>query len=575
MSNLLLPDIAKSFNNGFDRGQAQQFNRLAGQMIADPSQAQGLLGQAASINPGGALAIQGALAQQQQAQQAQQRAQQTDILKQAGGAARYMLSAVQTNDPAKIQGAYQAVKPFLAQLGQAQGKVPPDQFDPSMLPAMYQLVAKTQDLFPNDSKLYNLAPGGQLRDGSGALVASAPFKPAQFQYESVPNGTGTAAGVFDPNTGQLRPAASPSVPMGGQNTPAPAPLQSNTTGTNGEHVNFVFAPGTDPAIINATKAAAAASGVIPQNATFGVGTKQQPAPSGYRYKADGSLEAIPGGPADKSSTAQALGDPYLTGDAYLGSIQDVGMQQLIKAIAEGREQVPRIYRSSKGGEIGATQIAAAVSQYDPTFNAQDYNSRNRTRIAFTSGKPYQDMLALNQAAQHVGQLSQLINSVAGHSIPVIGDYVNSAENAFTDPSTGKTTAWNTIADAVAHETRKVFAGGSGGTLQELEGYLKQLRSNASVPQKQAAIQNIARLLQSRIGLLRDAYAQGMGRAGDPFQTTFPGSAQILNTLADESQSQVGGALPSVPASVSAAPTATNPQTGQRIQWNGSAWVPAQ
>ena len=287
------------------------------------------------------------------------------------------------------------------------------------------------------------------------------------------------------------------------------------------------------------------------------------APTGYRFNADGTLAPIPGGPADKTQVAAALGDPQLTGQAYLSSIQDKGMQALVKAIAEGREQVPRIYRSQKAGEIGATAIAAAVAQYDPTFNAQDYNSRNRTRIAFTSGKPYQDMMALSQASQHVGQLVPLINQLAGHAVPFVGGYINAAENKADDVYSGKLTSWNTVADAVAHETRKVFAGSSGGTLSELDGYLKNLSPNSSVAQKQAAVQGIAGLLESRIGLLRDAYAQGMGKAGDPFNTTFPESAQTLQYLTNIPQDQVG---------VAAMPSA--PQAGHTVYPNGQQPAPA-
>lgn len=261
-------------------------------------------------------------------------------------------------------------------------------------------------------------------------------------------------------------------------------------------------------------------------------------PAGYRWTEGGSLEAIPGGPADKSGSANVvLGDPQATGESYLQTIPDAGLRQLIKGIADGRMQVPRIYRAGKAGEIGPTQIAAAVSQYDPTFNAQDYNSRNRTRIDFTSGKSYQNMTALNQVASHLDELASAMSGTAGSGIPIIGKYINEAYNATTDPVTGKVTTWNTKADAVAHEVRKLFAGSGGGTQAELDGYLKNLSASNSEAQKKAALQSLARLVRSRISILQQGYEQGMGKAGDPFQVAFPHGAEVLDTLSGDAEAQ--------------------------------------
>jgi len=224
------------------------------------------------------------------------------------------------------------------------------------------------------------------------------------------------------------------------------------------------------------------------------------------------------------------------------------MRNLIKGIAEGRVQVPRIYRSSKAGEVGATEIAAAVAQYDPSFNAQDFNSRNRTRIAFTSGKPYQDMTALNQVAQHIGHLAQQIDGTSGIAAPLgLGTLINKGVNAASDPYTGKVTAYQSTADAVAHETRKLFAGSSGGTLAELQSYIDMLKADNSTAQKKAALRNIAQLVQSRIGILRQGYEQGMGKAGDPFATTFPESARLLQEVAGDGGGEPAATMQTAPS----------------------------
>lgn len=527
---------------GRQQGTAQRFNQLAGQAYTAPAGAprNALLGQAVTTDPSAGIALGNQLAARDSAQQAAQQTAEVDHMKKLGGAARYMAQALQSKNPAQVAGAWQAVRPYLAQLT---GKEPPQQWDPAMEPALYQAIAATGG--EPDVKGV-VTSGGQtlINPHNGAVMYRNPYAPKLIP--NVPMGQGTAAGVFDANTEELRPAVG-GIPRGGQQGDPMQPLldQANAAIRMGAPEDKVRAWLMEQAQAAGLQPQAPGQGVptggdqaqsTTAPAQFGVGTPASATdkpPAGYQWNADhSSLAPIPGGPADKGSSSMGLGDPNATGESYLQTIQDAGMRNLIKGIAEGRVQVPRIYRSSKAGEIGATEIAAAVAQYDPSFNAQDFNSRNRTRIAFTSGRPYQDMTALNQVAQHIGHLAQQIDGTSGVAAPLgLGTLINKGVNAATDPYTGKVTAYQSTADAVAHETRKLFAGSSGGTLAELQSYIDMLKADNSAAQKKAALQNIAQLVQSRIGILRQGYEQGMGKAGDPFATTFPESARLLQQVA--------------------------------------------
>lgn len=167
--------------------------QLAGQAYAAPAaQQNALVSQMVGIDPQAGMAMGNALTGRAQAQE-------VDHAKRLGGAARYMAQALQSKNPAQIEGAWQAVRPYLAQVS---GKEPPQQWDPAMEPALYQAIAATGGA--PEQKGVVLSAGGQLRNPmTGELLAD---NPQSLQYHDVPMGEGRAAGVFDPSTGTVRPA---------------------------------------------------------------------------------------------------------------------------------------------------------------------------------------------------------------------------------------------------------------------------------------------------------------------------------------------------------------------------------
>lgn len=158
MAGLIYPDIVGAVNQGFDRGQGQQFNRLAGQAIQDPDNASSSLGLAAAINPGKALQVQQDL---QSAQDAKQ--------KKIAGAANYVLSAYKSGNPQQVQGAYQAVRPYLQQLSHehGDGSPPPDQFSEDMLPNLYKIIGQAG----GDTAVNGAVPTG-LREIQGQITGA-------------------------------------------------------------------------------------------------------------------------------------------------------------------------------------------------------------------------------------------------------------------------------------------------------------------------------------------------------------------------------------------------------------------
>lgn len=175
MAELQFPNILGQYQQGLQFGQGQRANQLAGQAFsAQGTDRQSLLGQLAGVNPSLAVNLGNSLQTQDQAQQKFAQTQEVDHAKKINGAAKFMVQALQTKDPARIQGAYQTVRPYLAELGAPQGKVPPEQFDPSMAPMVYQLAGQSGGL--PEQKPMILSNGAQLVGADGKVLADNPLE---------------------------------------------------------------------------------------------------------------------------------------------------------------------------------------------------------------------------------------------------------------------------------------------------------------------------------------------------------------------------------------------------------------
>lgn len=169
MAGLIFNDINASVNQGYDRGQQLQANRLLGSAIANPDNSADAIGQAAAIDPRSALAVKGAIDSDQDRQ-----------AKKLAGAANYVLQAYQSGNPKQVEGAYQAVRPFLNDLGKklGQGEASPN-FTEEMLPHLYQIVGQAG----GDTGLNGQLPTGFREADLQAKAAG--YQPGTPEYKQV------------------------------------------------------------------------------------------------------------------------------------------------------------------------------------------------------------------------------------------------------------------------------------------------------------------------------------------------------------------------------------------------------
>lgn len=229
--------------------------------------------------------------------------------------------------------------------------------------------------------------------------------------------------------------------------------------------------------------------------------------------------------AGNSGAGAGLPGGNVSGDAVLRKLQPQIASQ-VKALAEGRMAFP-------GGFALKSpywqNMISLVSQYDPLFDAVNYNARAKTRGDFTSGKSAQNITAINTAIGHLGQLGSMGGDVADHNFTPLNAVENAGAQLFGSPAINN---YKQTADAVAHEVRRVFAATGGGTEAELDRQLSYLSPNNSADQKAGAIKNIVGLLKSRLDAIGEQYKQGMGTDKMPIQLVSPHAQSVLDNYSD-------------------------------------------
>ena len=256
------------------------------------------------------------------------------------GAAKYMQQALESQNPAQVQGAWNAVRPYLTKVT---GKTAPEAWDDTFRPGMEQLLAQTAYLDQagggNNVQSRFVAEDGRvmmvMRDGS--VVDSGQKADRQMWFRDHPGMAPELVG----KSGQVIPV--------GQQAPQAAPMQqpqTQFTGADGVPVNidpslppqvqaairanegqWAQAPTGAQAAITGPQGQAAPSGDTPGAARPAMTPAQAAAnqraeeanrraaeaaaraargnpPAGYRWNADNTaLEPIPGAPPPSSAQA--------------------------------------------------------------------------------------------------------------------------------------------------------------------------------------------------------------------------------------------------------------------------------
>jgi hypothetical protein len=245
------------------------------------------------------------------------------------------------------------------------------------------------------------------------------------------------------------------------------------------------------------------------------------------------LAALTGGAAGGAQPAAAQGP---TGDEFLKTLPP-NIASEVKAYAEGRRPFPAGFALKSPYFQTLIQM---VGQYDPTFEAANYNARAKARTDLTSpgGTGGKTINALNTALQHAGRLSDLIETLNNYEMP--------AANAIANPiatAMGKTSVTNfkAVAPQLMKEIERAWRG-TGGSAAEIKDLIDSIGSNKGRQQQREALGQFVDLVKGKLDSTQQQRDNIMGPAGASIPVLFDQNVPIMQKIADRAS---GAAKPKV------------------------------
>lgn len=227
--------------------------------------------------------------------------------------------------------------------------------------------------------------------------------------------------------------------------------------------------------------------------------------------------------AGLGGSAQPAANADLHGADFLKSLAPPVASE-IKAYAEGRRPFPTGMSYAK-----LQPLIALVGQYDPTFDAANYNARNKARTDLTnpSGTGGKTINALNTAIQHLGKLSDLIEELDNTEIPILNAGRNIARNAV---GSTKVTNFNVVAPQTMKEVERAWRG-AGGSAGEIEALIQSLGPNLGRQQQREALEQFVELAAGKLDATAQQRDNIMGAAASDIPVLFDQNKAIIEKIA--------------------------------------------
>jgi hypothetical protein len=153
-----------------------------------------------------------------------------------------------------------------------------------------------------------------------------------------------------------------------------------------------------------------------------------------------------------------------------------------------------------------TAILARARAINPKFNQINYNTNRSLKASYTSGKQSGNIISLNTALGHLGDLRTAGKALDNGNLPLLNVIANQVGVQLGD---NPATNFEAIRDAVANELATTFKGSSGTDIG-LQNMLTTIKNSQSPKQLEGVIKTNVKLLKSRLDALNDNYKKQTG-----------------------------------------------------------------
>jgi hypothetical protein len=251
-----------------------------------------------------------------------------------------------------------------------------------------------------------------------------------------------------------------------------------------------------------------------------------------------------GAPAGPSGAAGPTGDDFL-------KTLPASAQAQVKALAEGRQPFPTGMSYAK-----LQPLIAAVTQYDPTFDAANYTARSKARSDLTSpnGQGGKTINSLNTAIQHLGRLSDLIETEDNSNIPLVNAVMNPLRTAGGSTAV---TNFNAVQPQAMKEIERLWRG-AGGSEGDINALKDSLSKNAGKQQQREALQEFVNLVRGKLDSTEQQRDNILGPAGKGVPVLFEQNKPVLEKIIQRASGETSAA--------SAAP-----KVGAIVQYQGKPY----
>jgi hypothetical protein len=172
----------------------------------------------------------------------------------------------------------------------------------------------------------------------------------------------------------------------------------------------------------------------------------------------------------------------------------------VSAILEHRAAPP------SGNSARSSQLMQIVQAADPTYDAQQYKTKQGIETAFTAGLASRTLRSINVADDHLKVLNSTIDALANGDVKMVNQLGNTIATQMGAPAP---TDFNGVKNIVADELVKAILGGAGA-LGDRKAIQETVSSANSPEQLRSMIKRYRELMEGQRTGLADQYKSGGG-----------------------------------------------------------------